>query len=173
MIAIQDLYANEFAHCYGCGAKNTQGHRLKSYLISNETIARFTPEDMYCGGMPDHVYGGLAASLMDCHGTASAAAFSAQNEGLALQAGTLLPRFVTASLKVDFKLPTPMGKELVIKSTLRSITGRKVWVELSLQADDQICVIGEMLAIRLPDLPGAAAPQPSPTQASPKENPPV
>lgn len=149
MIAIQDLYASEFAHCYGCGAKNTQGHQLKSHLINHETSARFMPEEKYSGGMPDHVYGGLIASLMDCHGTASAAAFAAQNEGMPLQEGASLPRFVTASLKVDFKLPTPMGKELRIKGVLRSITGRKVWVDLTLQADDQVCVTGEMLAIRL------------------------
>ena len=86
---------------------------------------------------------------MDCHGTASAAAFAAHHEGMRLQPDTPLPRFVTASLKVDFKLATPMGKELLIKGVLRSITGRKVWVNLTLQANDQVCVTGEMLAIRL------------------------
>ena len=157
MPAIQDLYASEFAHCYGCGTQNTQGHHLKSHLVDDETIAHFSPEDKYSGGMPDHVYGGMVASLMDCHGTASAAAFAAQSEGTPLQEGTPIPRFVTASLKVDFKRPTPLGKPLVIKGVLRSITGRKVWVDLTLQADDQVCVTGEMLAIRLVDLPGAAA----------------
>ena len=124
MPAIQDLYASEFAHCYGCGVKNTNGHQLKSKLVNNETIARFTPEDKYSGGKPEHVYGGMIASLMDCHGTASAAAFAAQNDGTPLQVGIPIPRFVTASLKVDFKLPTPLGKELIIKGVLRSITGK-------------------------------------------------
>ena len=41
-------------------------------------------------------------------------------------------RYVTASLKVDFRRPTPMGVELLIKGRLRSIEGRKVWVDLSL-----------------------------------------
>ncbi len=151
MPAIQDLYAHEFAHCYGCGANNAQGHQLKSHLTDHQTVARFTPPTQYSGGVPDHVYGGMIASLMDCHGTASAAAFAAQDDGTPLQQGTPLPRFVTASLKVDFKRPTPLGKELVVQGVLRSITGRKVWVDLSLLADDQVCAVGEILAIRLPE----------------------
>ncbi|WP_027015436.1 PaaI family thioesterase [Comamonas composti] len=149
MPAIQDLYASEFAHCYGCGARNSQGHQLKSYLRGGETEAVFTPDAKYSGGVPDHVYGGMVASLMDCHGTASAAGFAASEQGQALEPGMDLPRFVTASLKVDFKAPTPLGTPLTVKGRLRSISGRKVWVDLSLLAEDQICATGEMLAIQL------------------------
>lgn len=37
-------------------------------------------------------------------------------------------RFVTASLKVDFKQPTPLGVELVVTGKLRSLEGRKAWI---------------------------------------------
>lgn len=37
--AIQDLYTNELAHCYGCGKNNPNGHQLKTYLVGDETIA--------------------------------------------------------------------------------------------------------------------------------------
>lgn len=149
--AIQDCYPPEFAHCFGCGPNNPFGHHLKSYLVGNETIARFTPDSKYCGGVPDHVYGGMIASLLDCHGTASAAAFAYQKEGRETKDSLPPIRFVTASLKVDFKRPTPLGVELVVNGMLRSLEGRKAWIDLVLTTGGQICAVGEMLAIRLPD----------------------
>jgi acyl-coenzyme A thioesterase PaaI-like protein len=149
--AIQDSYPAEFAHCYGCGARNPHGHHLKSYLVGEETVARFTPECRYSGGVPDHVYGGMIASLLDCHGAASAAAFACQQEGWKPGEGSPPIRFVTASLKVDFRHPTPLGVELVIRGRLRSLEGRKAWIDLGLSAGEVICAVGEMLAVRLLD----------------------
>ncbi|MEM5388256.1 PaaI family thioesterase [Paraburkholderia phymatum] len=149
--AIQDSYPPEFAHCYGCGAQNPHGHHLKSYLVGDETVARFTPDIRYSGGVPDHVYGGMIASLLDCHGAASAAAFACQKEGPGSGDLSEPIRFVTASLKVDFKRPAPLGVELVIWGRLRSLEGRKAWIDLILNAGELTCAVGEMLAIRLPD----------------------
>ncbi|WP_321803482.1 PaaI family thioesterase [Burkholderia sp. BCC1988] len=149
--AIQDLYTPEFAHCYGCGPENQHGHHLKSHLVGDQTVARFTPEAQYSGGVPDHVYGGMIASLLDCHGAASAAAFAYQSEGREIGEGPQSIRFVTASLKVDFKRPTPLGVELVVTGTLRSLEGRKAWIDLTLTASGDTCAVGEMLAIRLPE----------------------
>ncbi len=151
LIAIQDLYPDELAHCYGCGKSNPEGFQLKTYLIGNETIAHFTPEPKYIA-IPGSVYGGLLASLLDCHGTGSAAAFACKNENISLVDGVAIPvRCVTASLKIDFKAPTPLGVELELKGKLRSIEGRKIWVDMTLSANGIICVTGEILAIRLKD----------------------
>lgn len=147
-IAFQDVYAEKFSHCYGCGRNNPAGHHLKSHWDGDDTVARVLPDAKYSGGVPDHVYGGLIASLFDCHGAASAAAFSYRAEGREMGSAGEPIRYVTASLKVDFHKPTPMGTELVIKGRLRSIEGRKVWVELSLTAAGQVCASAEMLAIR-------------------------
>jgi len=65
--AFQDFYAEKFSHCYGCGKLNPSGHQLKSYWDGDETAARFSPGPQFSGGVPDHVYGGLIASLFDCH----------------------------------------------------------------------------------------------------------
>ncbi|MDM1408677.1 PaaI family thioesterase [Myroides sp. DF42-4-2] len=146
--AIQELYPENLAHCYGCGTLNSGGHQLKTYVEGKEeTMAHFTPEAQYTA-LPGSVYGGLIASLLDCHGTGSAAAFICMAEGLPLEQ-PLGVRCVTASLKVDFKAMTPMGETLVIKGKLRSIEGRKVWVDLALTANDILCATGEILAIRL------------------------
>lgn len=107
--AIQDLYADELAHCYGCGKNNSFGYQLKTYLVGDETIAHFTPDEKSTA-LPGSVYGGLVASLFDRHGTGSAAAFAciAENIDLENNATIISVRCVTASLKVDFKAPIPM-----------------------------------------------------------------
>lgn len=146
--AIQDLYPENLAHCFGCGKNNQEGHQLKTYLEGEETIARFIPDAKYTA-LPGSVYGGLIASLLDCHGTGSAAAFVCVAEGISMEIEPIPVRCVTASLKVDFKAMTPMGVELVLKGKLRSIEGRKVWVDMTLSANEVVCAIGEILAIRL------------------------
>lgn len=146
--AFQDFYADNFSHCYGCGKHNPNGHRLKSYWDGNETVARFSPSAEYSGGVPSHVYGGLVASLLDCHGAASAAAFTFRALNCEMGSDEVPVRYVTASLKVNFCRPTPMGTELTIKGKLRSMEGRKGWIDLTLSAHGEVCAIGEMLAIR-------------------------
>ncbi|MFN4112256.1 MAG: PaaI family thioesterase, partial [Ignavibacteria bacterium] len=70
--AVQDFYPDDLSHCYGCGRLNEYGHQLKSYWDGEETIAHFTPKPYHIA-VPGYVYGGLIASLIDCHGTGSAA----------------------------------------------------------------------------------------------------
>lgn len=147
MKAIQDYYPPEFAHCFGCGPANARGLRLKSYIEGDETIARCVPPAYYTGGFPGHVYGGMIASLLDCHGAASAAAFAYRDRGRTMGDGGPAIRFVTASLKVDFKRPTPLGGELIVKGQLTAIDGRKATIALSLQAGDELCAVGEMIAV--------------------------
>jgi acyl-coenzyme A thioesterase PaaI-like protein len=146
--AFQDYYPEKFSHCYGCGKSNAHGHHLKSYWDDQDTVARFTVPPELSGGVPDHVYGGMVASLLDCHGTASAAAFAYRAAGREMGDSGEFMRFVTASLKVDFLRPTPIEVELVVRGRLLGIDGRKVRVSLSLSAGDQTCARGEMLAVR-------------------------
>lgn len=147
--AIQDCYPAQYAHCYGCGHENKAGYRLKSFLRGDVTEARHTPGIQYSGGVPGHVYGGMIASLMDCHGMASAAAFMYRERGGNIENEIDPARYVTASLKVDFKRPTPQGVELLVRGELLSVEGRKVRIALSLLAGDEVCATGEILAIEL------------------------
>src|SRR5213592_745183 len=71
--AIQDLYPDDLAHCFGCGRNNPHGYRLNSYAEGPNLVAHFTPEPHYVS-IPGFVYGGLLASLADCHAMATATA---------------------------------------------------------------------------------------------------
>jgi acyl-CoA thioesterase FadM len=96
------------------------------------------------------VNGGLLASLMDCHGTGTAAAAAYRSEGR--EPGTEPPhRFVTASLRVDFRMPTPLGVELEVRGRATSIQGRKVVVEARVLARGEVTVTGEIVAVEMPE----------------------
>jgi len=51
---------------------------------------------------------------MDCHSAATASAAKLREDGFSLD-DRPLSRFVSASLKVDFLKPTPMGKVLELR----------------------------------------------------------
>jgi acyl-coenzyme A thioesterase PaaI-like protein len=147
--AFQDYYPDILSHCYGCGRLNEHGLQIKSRWDGEESVATYMPRD-YHTALPGFIYGGLIASLIDCHstGTAAAAAYKAENRGM----DTDPPfRFVTGSLHVDYLRPTPMGVPLEIRGKVKEIKGKKVVVECTLSANGQVCAKGEVVAIRMPD----------------------
>lgn len=148
--AFQDYYPDHFSHCYGCGRLNEHGMQIKSYWDGEETVCVHIPKACYTGGAPAHAYGGLIASLMDCHsmGTAAAAKYRAENRELGSEPAL---RFVTASLHVNYLLPTPMGEPLEIRSIIKEVKGRKVVVESKLIAGGMVCATGEVVAVQVPD----------------------
>ncbi len=146
--AFQDYYPEDLSWCYGCGSKNQHGHQIKSYWDGEETVCRFTPQP-YHTAIPGYVYGGLIASLIDCHstGTAAAAAYRAENREM----GSKPPlRFVTASLHVDYIKPTPMGVMLEIRGSVAALKEKKVVVNSRVLAEGEVCVRGEVVAIKMP-----------------------
>ena len=148
--AIQDYYLKENAHCYGCGYENQEGYQIKSYPDGDEAVCHFTADSKYSGGFPGNIYGGLIASLMDCHAAAAAAWGKHKEQGLDMEI-TPLKRFVTASLKVDFLKPAPSEVPLELRARVNEIVNRKVFVEVTLAADGDIKAKGEALMIQLPE----------------------
>ena len=148
--AFQDHYPDDTAHCYGCGYLNPHGHQLKSYWDGEETIAEYTPKP-YHTAIPGYVYGGLIASLIDCHGTGSAAAAMARAQNRAIDSDPPL-RFVTASLKVDYLRPTPLGPPLKLRGTIVEVGTRKVIVQITVSANEEVCAKGEVVAVLMPKM---------------------
>ncbi len=146
--AVQDFYPDDFAHCYGCGRLNPKGLHLKTVREGEEYVARFTPRPEHMA-LPGFVYGGLIASLVDCHGIGTAAAAAMRAEGLR-PGEDESPRFVTASLTVDYLKPTPAGAELVARARPVEVKGRKVVVEVSVEADGVETARGRVVAVRVP-----------------------
>ena len=59
-------------------------------------------------------------------------------------------RFVTGSLHVDFKKPTPIV-ELEIRGRVKEIKGRKVVVETTVSANGVVTARGEVVAVQMPE----------------------
>ena len=147
--AFQDFYPDHLAHCYGCGRLNEHGHQIKSYWDGDESVCTFEPRP-YHTAIPGYVYGGLIASLIDCHstGTAAAAMYRAENRAMDTEPAF---RFVTGSLHVDYLRPTPMGVPLQVRATVKEIKGRKVIISATLSANGEVCARGEVVAVQMPE----------------------
>ncbi len=147
--AIQDFYPDDLSHCYGCGRLNEHGHQLKTRWDGDETVSVFEPRPEHTA-IPGYVYGGLIASLIDCHGTGTAAAAAYREDGREPGAEPAF-RYVTASLSVRYRRPTPMGVPLVIRGRVEEFKGRKVVVSASVSAAGEVCATGEVVAVLMPE----------------------
>jgi acyl-coenzyme A thioesterase PaaI-like protein len=155
MRAVQDFYPDDFARCYGCGRLNAEGLHVRTMWDGETTVARFTPRPEHVA-LPGFVYGGLIASLVDCHAIGTAAAFVERSEGRSI-GDAPSPRFVTASLKLDFLRPTPHGPELELRARATEIGHRKVTVEVELRGGGVLTARATVVAVRMPDSMRATA----------------
>ncbi|MDD2695583.1 MAG: PaaI family thioesterase [Anaerolineales bacterium] len=147
--AFQDYYPEQFNYCYGCGQLNEHGLQIKSTWDGDEAVCIYLPRPYHIS-IPGYVYGGLIASLIDCHstGTAAAAAYRAQGRPMDSQPPL---RFLTAALHVDYLRPTPLGVPLELRASVKEIKGRKVVVASTLSANGEVCARGEVVAVQMPE----------------------
>ncbi|MGG3916567.1 PaaI family thioesterase [Rossellomorea vietnamensis] len=147
--AIQDDYPDDFAWCYGCGRLNKEGHHFRTGVEGHQTITIYTPMPEHTA-LPGFVYGGLIASLIDCHGTGSAAIALHRKNGGEIGDGQEPPRFVTASLQVDFMKPTPHNVPLKAVGTIHEVHPKKFKVKTEVFAEGNLCARGEVVAVVMP-----------------------
>jgi acyl-coenzyme A thioesterase PaaI-like protein len=147
--AFQEYYSDEVSYCYGCGRLNEQGLQLKSYWDGEEAVCTYRPLAHQIA-VPGYVYGGLIASIIDCHSTGTAAAGAYRAENRAMDTEPPL-RYVTASLHVDYLRPTPIDSELVVRARVDEISGRKVTVSSELTAGGQLCARGKAILVQMPE----------------------
>jgi len=129
---------------------NEHGHQIKSYWDGEESVCYFEPKPYHIA-VPGFVYGGLLASLIDCHGTGTAAA--AMYNFLKQQDPASEPntRFLTASLHVDYLRPTPLGPKLEIRGRVKELKGRKVIVDEWIVVNGITTVTGQVIAVQVPE----------------------
>lgn len=147
--AVQDYYADDFSKCYGCGRLNEDGLQLRTGWDGDQTITIYKPRPEH-KAVPGFVYGGLIASLIDCHGTGSASLAAFKKSGYHLGDGNEPPRFVTASLSVNYLKPTPEGVPLKAIGTPEEVHPKKWKVHTKVYAGDELVVTGEIVAAVMP-----------------------
>ena len=148
--AFQDLYPEHLAHCYGCGRLNEHGYHIRTHWQGEESVTRFTPSPFHTA-VPGVVYGGLLASLVDCHSTGTAAAALYRADGRDMDDPEApLHRCVTGTLLVRFARPTPLGPQLEIRGLVSAIVGRKVTVVSRVLVAGEVTVEAEAVCLDLP-----------------------
>ena len=148
-VALQDLCLPE-GMCYGCGSANPDGLHLKSYWSDDGqyVVAAFDPLPKYTSGFKNAVYGGLIASLIDCHSNWTAMAFGYKAEGR--EPGTLpLIASVTGSLCVQYLKPTPLDRTIHLRAWVEGEVGRKTRVLCELGTEDTVTAKGDSVFVRV------------------------
>lgn len=145
--ALQDSWPD--ATCYGCGPANMYGLRIKSYWSEDgsEVICRFEPEPQYNAGFPNVMYGGLVASLIDCHSIWTAIASTYRKEGR--EHGSLPAiSYVTGSLTVRYLKPTALDQPVILRAHVTELQPRKAVVACALYSGETKTAEGDVLAVR-------------------------
>jgi len=148
LLAIQDTYPSDVAHCYGCGRLNEHGYQIKTRPHGEGTLTEFVPEPFHTA-IPGYIYGGLIASLIDCHSTGSAAVFAMSDAGVEIGSEPS-PRFLTAHLEVDYLLPTPLESVTLIGKAVE-VQDRKITVVTEFIVAGRVTARGYAVLVKMPE----------------------
>lgn len=145
---VQDVW--EHATCYGCGPANHDGLHIKSSLSEDGQflVATFQPEAKYNAGFPNVMYGGLVASLIDCHSIWTAITFTYLAEDRPLGNDPIVT-FVTGQLQVKYLKPTPLDQPIQLKAWVEGEVGRKTRILCELGPQGDLTATGDVLAVRI------------------------
>jgi acyl-coenzyme A thioesterase PaaI-like protein len=99
---------------------------------------------------PTHVVnGGIIAAVIDCHTVCTAIADAYRAAGRPLGSEPLLWA-VTASLKIEYVAPAPIGEVMELRARIRERSGRKRIIACTLRSGGRDCARAEVLAIEVP-----------------------
>jgi len=146
-VALQDVWP--LATCYGCGPANAQGLQIKSYWSKDgsEVVCSFQPRPEQNAGFPNVMYGGLAASLIDCHSIWTAIASTYRDEDRDHGSPPSLS-YVTGELNVRFLKPVALDVPVLLRARMTELYPRKAIIVCELFSGDTKCVEGRVTAVR-------------------------
>ena len=98
---------SNYQRCFGCGARNMAGLRLRFHTEGDTIVTEYTPEAAF-QGFPGVVHGGILATLLD-----EALSRTATAEGRWM---------MTGRLEIRFRRPAPLGRALRV--TARPVSSR-------------------------------------------------
>lgn len=146
-LALQDAWPN--GTCYGCGPANPKGLHIKSHWSEDgsEVVCTLQPGPEYNAGFPNVMYGGLVASLIDCHSIWTAIATTYRAEGRSHGSPPSIS-YVTGSLNVRYLQPTPLDTPVVLRARVTDLQARKATVTCEMYAGDTKTAEGTVVAVR-------------------------
>ena len=136
-------------HCWGCGSLNPLGLQIKSYWSGEESVCSWQPAAHHMAG-PQHILnGGIIATLIDCHCacTAMADAYRAENREINSEPTIW---YATSFLSINCLRPTLIAQPVNLTAQITKRTDRKTTLTCILASNGQECVVGEVVAVRVP-----------------------
>ncbi|HAG56335.1 MAG TPA: PaaI family thioesterase [Dehalococcoidia bacterium] len=138
-------------HCFGCGAWNDKGLRIKSFWDGDESVCVFEPEPHHAAMPPDVMNGGTIATVIDCHSVCSAMADAYRTEGREVGEGNKI-WYATASLTVNYRKPTPIDGPVTARARLIEKGSRKTLFAVDLFSHKGVLTCdATVLSLRVPD----------------------
>ena len=149
-------------HCFGCGAWNDKGLRIKSYWDWSfesfdgdkdrpDSVCVFDPEPHHAAMPPDVMNGGIIASVIDCHSVCTAIAEAYRQASRNVGEGPII-WYATASLHVNYRKPTRIDGPITVRSRITEIKGKRTTLAVKLFDHKGVMTCdGEVVAVRVPD----------------------
>jgi acyl-coenzyme A thioesterase PaaI-like protein len=158
--AIQDRMSDN--HCVGCGPENQHGLRIKSYWVGDlEASCSFQPQPHMAAGPESILNGGIIATLIDCHAVCTAISYATRLAGGDAGQDAM---FVTASLSIRYRRPTPIDRPVEVRARIVGVAERRTVLECTLSSDGTVCAEATVVAARV-GAGSAAQPQRVPPPA--------
>jgi hypothetical protein len=112
------------------------------------TVATVEVDPKYNAGIPNVMYGGTVASLIDCHSVWTAIAAAYREEKREIGDYPIIA-YVTKQLTVKYLNPTPLEEAIYLKAWTEGEIGRKVNVRCELGPKGNVTATGQVIASRL------------------------
>lgn len=145
---LQDLLPADapIRHCYGCGADNVLGLKIKSVLEGDTAICRWKPQAHHCS-YPGFLNGGVACTIIDCHSAWTAFAVECRDQGIDMHQRESLPTGWTRAMNVEFLKAVPIDADIRLEARVVKKGQSSRTVSCSLFAGDRECVRAEAVIV--------------------------
>ncbi len=138
-------------HCFGCGADNDGGLRIKSYWLNDDqAICRFKPASAHSAAADSILNGGIIATLIDCHSICTAVAHAYRDAGREIGTAPTI-WYATGALQIKYLKPTALSGHVELIARVTEAGARKTVVHCELSGHGEQCVTAEVVAVRVPD----------------------
>src|SRR4051812_13285333 len=142
--SLQLRYARE-GRCFGCGPKNADGLRIRSYDAGDGTVVTTWQPRPEHEAFEGFVNGGILGTLIDCHSNWTGIAALMQRSG-----ESVAPSTVTAEYTVRFRRPTPSDQPLRLVGRALEVGDDRVTVETTVEVDGVTTASGRATFVKVP-----------------------
>lgn len=134
-------------HCFGCGPLNSEGLQIKSFWLGDEVVCAWRAQPKHIG-YPGILYGGVIASVVDCHSIWTAMAYAHRQAGE--EAGSLSAhKFVTAALSLQYRKPVHIENAIELRARVVDFGDRKAVVRCTVHSANVLVVEAEVVVVRM------------------------